>query len=174
MNSRIILIVLIIVSTALPGCVETPTGTPAPTVKPAATETITPTPVATISTPTATPTTVPTLEPGLPVRYRVWIDSDLGFYMVRAMRGNSTLNLSSDFEILNFSIKVGDKVRWLNDDSYDFPLTLVSKEGLWTGRAGLMRYQGERVEYIFNNTGTYTFSIQEFPRIAPQRITVNP
>lgn len=178
MNSKIILIVLIIVSIASSGCVETPTGTPAPTIKPTATETIFPapalTPVPTISTPTTTLTPLPSPEPGLPVRYRVWIDSDLGFYMVRAMRGNSTLNLPFGFQILNFSIKVGDKVRWLNDDSYDFPMTLVSKEGLWTGRTGLMRYQGERVEYTFNKTGTYTFSIQEFPRIAPQRITVNP
>ncbi len=171
MNSKIVLLVLIIVSTAIPGCVETPTGTPAPTVKPTAAETIAQTPVPTISTPAVTLTPSPSLEP---VRYRVWIDSDLGFYMVRAMKGNSTLDLPSDFEILNFSIKVGDKVRWLNDDSYDFPLTLVSNEGLWTGRTGLMRYQGERVEYTFNKTGTYTFSIQEFPRIKQQKITVNP
>ncbi len=173
MKTRIILIALIIVSTALTGCVETPTGTPAPTVKPIATA-IAQTPIPNISTPTVTITPVPSPGTGLPVRYRVWIDSDLGFYMVRAMRGNSTLDLPPDFEILNFSIKVGDKVRWLNDDSYDFPMTLVSNESLWTGRAGLMRYQGERVEYTFNKTGTYTFSIQEFPRLEHQKITVNP
>ncbi len=173
MNLKIVLLVLIIVSTALPGCVETPTGTPAPTAKPAATETIAQTPVPTIST-TATPTILPSPGTRLPVRYRVWIDSDLGFYMVRAIRGNITLDLPPGFQILNFSIKVGDKVRWINDDSYDFPLTLVSNESLWTGRAGLMRYQGERVEYTFNKTGTYTFSIQEFPRIKQQKITVNP
>ncbi len=173
MNSKIILIALIIVSTALTGCVETPAGTPAPTVRPTAPETIAQTPILTISTPTATPAPVPS-EPGLPVRYRVWIDSDLGFYMVRAIRGNITLDLPPGFQILNFSIRVGDKIRWINDDSYDFPLTLVSNEGLWTGRTGLMRYQGERVEYTFNKTGTYTFSIQEFPRLEHQKITVNP
>jgi len=60
----------------------------------------------------------------------------------------------------------------MNDDGYDFPLTLVSNEGLWSGKTGLMRYQGEHFEYIFNMTGTYTFSIQEYPRLEQQKITV--
>lgn len=151
------------------GCVgETPAGTPTPTAVPTATETPQPTIILTVPAPT--PALSPQIAP--PVKYIVWIDSDLGFYRVRAVRGNTSVRLPADLDILNFSINVGDKVRWMNDDGYDFPLTLVSNEGLWTGRAGLMRYQGERVEYTFNKTGTYTFSIQEYPRIKQQKITV--
>ncbi|NJD76841.1 MAG: hypothetical protein FIB08_07070 [Candidatus Methanoperedens sp.] len=170
MNIKIVLIVLSIVSPAFLGCVEAPSGTPIPTVKPA--ETIVPTTVPA----TLIPTPVPSPSPGisLPVKYRVWIDSDLGFYRVRAIRGNSSVRLPPDFNILNFSIKLGDTVRWMNDDSYDFPLTITSDEGLWTDRTGLMRYQGERFEYTFNRTGTYSFYIREYPRIERQKITVNP
>lgn len=157
------------------GCVgKTPVGTPVPTAVPTATavpiateapqQTIVPT--VPVPTPLLTPVTAP------PATYIVYIDSDLGFYRMRAAKGNTSVQLPPDLPILNFSIYVGDTVRWMNDDSYDFPLTLVSNEGLWTGRAGLMRYQGERVTYTFNKTGTYTFSIKEYLRIEPQKITV--
>ncbi len=159
-------IILVFLSSVFLGCVQEPVGTPTPT--PTATET--PTPVPTTFIPTPTPAPTPSLGP---VKYRVWLDSDLGFYRVRAIRGNSSLNLPPDFNILNFTINAGDSVRWMNDDSYDFPLTIVSNEELWTGRTGLMRWQGERFEYTFNMTGTYTFSIREYPRIRPQKIIVD-
>lgn len=41
--------------------------------------------------------------------------------------GNTSVQLPSDFAILNFTINPGDKVRWMNDDSYDFPFTLVQE-----------------------------------------------
>ncbi len=162
-------IVFVTILLIFSGCVgKTPVGTPVPTAVPTAIETPQPTIVPTVLVPT--PTLSPQIAP--PVKYIVWIDSDLGFYRMRAVRGNTSVQLPADLNILNFSIHVGDKVRWMNDDSYDFPLTLVSNEGLWTGRAGLMRYQGERVEYTFNKTGAYTFSIKEYPRIEQQKITV--
>jgi hypothetical protein len=167
---KVITVVIIALSSVFLGCVQPPVGTPAPTVTPTAT--VQPAVFPTLS-PTPTPLPVPTPAPEH-IMYRVWIDSDYGFYRVRAIMGNSTLDLPSDFDVLNFTIKVGDSVRWINDDSYDFPLTIVSNEGLWTGRTGLMRYQTERVEYMFNKTGTYTFSIEEFPRIQNQTITVKP
>lgn len=157
---------IIILLSVFPGCVQPPAGTPTPTVTP----TIIKTPQ-----PTAVPTTyIPAPSPAmeLPIKYRVWIDSDYGFYRIRAIRENYTLLLPPDFDILNLTIRVGDGVRWMNDDSYDFPLTVASNEGLWTGRTGLMRYQGERFEYTFNKTGIYTFSIREYPRIQQQKITV--
>jgi hypothetical protein len=166
---KLFLIVFVTLLLIFSGCVgKTPVGTPVPTAVPTATETPQPTIVPTVPVPTPllTPVTAP------PATYIVWIDSDLGFYRIRAVKGNTSIQLPTDFPILNFSIYVGDTVRWMNDDSYDFPLTLVSNEGLWTGRAGLMRYQGERVTYTFNKTGTYTFSIKEYSRIEPQKITV--
>jgi len=157
---------IIILSSVFSGCVQPPAGTPTPTITPTIIET---------SQPTAVPTThIPTPTPSMefPVKYRVWIDSDYGFYRIRAIQENHSLQLPPDFDILNLTIRVGDRVRWMNDDSYDFPLTIVSNEGLWTGRTGLMRYQGERFEYTFNKTGIYTFSIREYPRIQQQEITV--
>lgn len=160
-------VVAILFSVTL-GCVQEPVGTPTPTVSPTPIETPLPTP--TIPPFTPTPSVTPAL---VPVNYIVWIDSDFGFYKIRAVKENTSIELPPDFDILNFTINVGDKVRWMNDDSYDFPLTLVSNEGLWTGRTGLMRWQGERFEYTFNETGIYTFSIKEFTRIKNQKITVS-
>ncbi|MCX9011847.1 MAG: hypothetical protein OIN66_12080 [Candidatus Methanoperedens sp.] len=169
--TRIIPIVLVTLLLFFTGCVgKTPVGTPAPTTTVVTTETPQQTMVPTVPAPT--PSLTPSLTPALHAKYIIWLDSDYGFYRVRAVRDNTSLKLPSDFDILNFSIYIGDKVRWMNDDSYDFPLTLVSKEGLWSGRAGLMRYQGEKVEYTFNKTGTYTFYIQEYPRLPQQKITV--
>lgn len=166
---KLIPIVFVTLLLIFSGCVgKTPVGTPVPTAVPTAIEIPQPTIVPTVSVPTPllTPVTAP------PATYIVWIDSDLGFYRMRAVKGNASIQLPAGLNTLNFSIYVGDTVRWMNDDSYDFPLTLVSNEGLWTGRAGLMRYQGERVTYTFNKTGTYTFSIEEYPHIEPQKITV--
>ncbi|MDP2766467.1 MAG: hypothetical protein Q8O41_03315, partial [Candidatus Methanoperedens sp.] len=98
-----------------------------------------------------------------------------GFYKVRAIRDSISINLPADFNVLNFTISVGDKLEWINDDSYDFPITVVSNEGLWTERpAGYLRYNDERFVHIFNKTGTYTFSLKEYPRIQHQKIIVNP
>ncbi len=164
---KLTIVVFVLLASVFPGCVQGPVGTPTPTAAPTVIETQIPTPVQTTPAPPS-----PTFTPGPPTKYIVWIDSDYGFYRVRAVRGNYSLDLPFDFNILNFTINVGDKIRWMNDDSYDFPLTLVSNEGLWSGRTGLMRYQGEHIEYIFNNTGTYTFSIQEYPLLEPEKINV--
>lgn len=151
------------------GCLQPPVVTPTPT------PTIIETPQVTPAAPTPTPTPTPTITPEVePVMYRIWMDSDFGFYRVRALKGNASYRLPSGFNILNFTVKVGDSVRWINDDSYDFPMTVASNEGLWTGRTGLTRYQTERFEYTFNTTGTYTFSIREYQRLKNQTITVVP
>ncbi len=153
------------------GCIEeTPVGTPAPAATPFPAQTPLPTviPTTQITSPAVTP------EIALPVKYIVWIDSDYGFYRVRAVSGNTSIRLLSNFDMLNFTINTGDKIRWINDDSYDYPLTIVSNEGLWTNRTGYMRWQGDRFEYTFNETGNYTFSIKEYKRIKHQKIVVKP
>ncbi|VVB87013.1 Uncharacterised protein [uncultured archaeon] len=166
--NKLISIIFIILLAFTSGCVETPTGTPTPPVTPTATMTLLPTAVPTSNIPIPTP---PMAAPGQ-VKYIIWMDSDYGFYRIRAVQENHSLQLPSDVNILNFTINLGDKVRWMNDDSYDFTLTLVSNEGLWTGSAGLTRYQGEHFEYIFNKTGTYTISIREYPLLPNQTIIV--
>ena len=86
--------------------------------------------------------------------------------------GNVSYQLALDLDTHNFTINKGDTVRWINDDMYDYSLTLVNNEGLWTGQTGFLEYQGKFFEYTFNKTGVYTFHVKEFPKIAPQRITV--
>ncbi len=170
--NKLIPVVIVIISLFFLGCVNPQVGTPAPTPTPTVTKTMLPTVFPTLSpTPALTVSPTPSLEP---IMYRVWVDSDYGFYRVRAIRGNSSYDLPAGFNTLNFTIRAGDSVRWINDDSYDFPLTVVSNEGLWSGRTGLMRYQTERFDYTFNKTGTYTFSIEEWPNIENQTITVKP
>jgi hypothetical protein len=166
-NIKSFWIVLLILSLFFLGCVgKTPSGTSAPT------PTITETPLPTITPTVQSPVITSTPMIYVPATYIVWIDSNYGFYKVREVRENLSVQLPLDLNPANFSINVGDTIRWMNDDSYDFPLTLVSNEGLWIGRAGLMRYQGERITYGFNMTGTYTFSIKEYPRLVSQKITV--
>jgi hypothetical protein len=167
----IISIILIISSSVFLGCVGEEKPVPTPT--PEATETVAPTAAPIIQIPTSLPTPVTT--PRLfPVTYKVWIDSDRGFYQVRAVNGTTYIPLPSDFNILNFTISAGDKLEWINDDSYDFPITVVSNEGLWEERgANYLRWQDAQFEYTFNKTGTYTFSIKEYPRIQHQKIIVD-
>jgi plastocyanin len=159
------IIILIFQISILVGCVEKqpvtePLETPAPTPSPTPFQT------------TSTPTPEYTPSPISPIRYVSWIDSDYGFYKVRAVKDNASYQLPLDFNTRNFTINRGDTVRWMNDDMYDYSLTLINNEGLWTGRTGFLRYQGQRFEYTFNMTGIYTFSVKEFPKIAPQKITV--
>lgn len=161
---KFVKLIPVVVLLFLSGCVQ-------PQVPPATTPTATETPQVTVApSPTPTPALLPAAME--PVMYRIWIDSDYGFYRVRATRDDSTIELSPGFNILNFTINVGDSVRWINDDSYDFPVTVISNEGLWSNRTGLLRYQTDRFDYRFNERGTYTFSIREYPNIPNQTIIV--
>ncbi len=167
-----LILAIIILSSIFLGCVQPPqpAGTPTPTAAPTATATVEPTVVA--YTPTPVSTTAPTTKV-FPITYKVWIDSDYGFREVRAVNGTTNVPLPSNFDDLNVTINTGDKVIWINDDSYDFPLTVVSNEGLFTNQTGRLRYRETRVEYTFNRSGSYTFFIKEYPRIKNQKIFVN-
>ncbi|HEX7627487.1 MAG TPA: hypothetical protein VF354_01015 [Candidatus Methanoperedens sp.] len=161
------IILLIILASIFLGCVQKqqvaePLTTPAPTPSP--------TPVYTTPASTQIPGYIP--NPISLIQYRSWIDSDYGFYKVRAIKDNASYQLPLDLDERNFTINERDIVRWINDDMYDYSLTLVSNEGLWTNQTGFLEYQGKFLEYTFNNTGTYTFYIKEFPKIAPQKISV--
>jgi plastocyanin len=54
----------------------------------------------------------------------------------------------------NLKIKAGGEVIWVNDDSY--PLTLVSKEGLFEDK---ILDNDKQISYIFKKIGTYNFDI---------------
>ena len=163
------IIILILLASLFLGCVgKQPVTEPLaiPTPLPA------PSPTPSQTTPVPTPTPGNTPHPPSQIQYRSWIDSDYGFYKVRAIKDNASYQLAPDFDTRNFSINESDTVRWMNDDMYDYSITLISNEGLWTGRTGFMQYQGLRFEYTFNKTGIYTFHVKEFPKLAPQKITV--
>jgi len=163
------IIILILLASIFLGCVgKQPVTVPLATPTPS--PTTSPTPSQTTPVPTQTPENTP--NPISQIQYRSWVDSDYGFYKVRAVKDNASYELPLDFDTRNFSINEGDTVRWINDDMYDYSLTLVSNEGLWTGETAFLEYQGLRFEYTFNQTGIYTFHIKEFPKIAPQKITV--
>ncbi len=165
-----LILTIAILSAVLAGCIKptepagtpvpTPTATPAPTVVPTYTS---------IPTPTLAPT------PKIPVTYKVWIDSFYGFRLVRATNGTAYINLPSNFDRFNLTINTGDSVIWINDNdpNTDFPLTLVSNEGLWENKTGYLRYSYAQFEYTFNKTGTYTVYVKEY-RKNQQKITVNP
>lgn len=159
------IIILILLTSIFLGCVGKQ-----PVTEPLATPTPSPTPFQ--KTPAPTPTPGYTPYPISSIQYRSWIDSEYGFYKVRAIKDNASYQLALDFDERNFTINEGDTVRWINDDMFDYSLTLVSNEGLWTGETAFLESQGLLFEYTFNKTGIYTFHIKEFPKIAPQKITV--
>jgi len=170
MNFKFISIFVILLSLIFLGCVgQKPVGTPTPTATPTATATPEPTVVVTTPQPTQVPVT--TSKP-YPISYRVWVDTDYGFRIVRALNGSESYILPSNFDRFNFTINVGDKVRWINDDRYGYKMTIVSAEGLWENQT--MRYNNSFFDHTFNESGNYTVYIQEKPTKPHQRIIVNP
>ncbi|MCX9013486.1 MAG: hypothetical protein OIN89_01605 [Candidatus Methanoperedens sp.] len=177
MNIRVmktieLLSLILVLSLAVQGCIgETPEEPATPAAIP--NETVTAEPTGTASfTPAVTPEAAPAYDSGIPVTYILSIDSINGFKKIRAFKDSTYVPLPPDFDILNFTIKNGDSVRWVHDDSYNFPLTLVSNEGLWTNRTAYLRWQDSRFEYAFNESGTYSFSIKGYPRLKNQTIVV--
>lgn len=168
MRKNKLFLTIIILSIILSGCVgpTEPVGTPVPTPTATVEPTIVPTFV-----PTPTPTPVVQL---FPLTYKVWVDSYLGVNKIRAANGSTYINLPSDFNKSDFKINIGDTVVWINDNdpSSDFPLTIISNDGLWDNKTGYLRYSYSEFEYTFNKTGTYMVSIKELPRKV-QKITVN-
>ena len=170
MNFKFISIFVILLSLIFLGCIgQKPAGTPIPTATPTSTATAQPTVIMTTPQPTQAPDTTP--KP-FPITYRVWVDSDYGFRIVRALNGSESFILPSDFDRFNFTINVGDTVRWINDDLYGYKLTIVSAEGLWANQT--MRYNKSFFDHTFNNSGNFTVYILEKPAKPRQRIIVNP
>ena len=165
--------VLSLASMAIGGCVEeTPEDTPSSTAIPNATGTVEPTVTIPQVTQNITPEATQIYDNELPTTYIQWIDGIQGFTRIRAFKDSTYIPLPPELDILNFSIKVGDSVRWVHEDTYNFPLTVVSNDGLWANRTAYLRWQSSRFEYLFNQSGTYSFSIKGYQRIRNQTITI--
>src|SRR3990170_1295352 len=136
-NHTILIAILVILSLIFLGCVEqTPVGTPTPTAQPTPERTV----VGNISSeiPALTPTPTPTPRTEPPVNYTVLLDSDYGFYRIRAAQGDTIVNLPPSFEPFNFSNNGGNSVKVINQDPQKYELTKNSNYGPWTRQAGLL------------------------------------
>ncbi len=76
------------------------------------------------------------------------VDSEMGFYHVR---GDNKL-----VDKLNITLNVGDTIKFINDDSWDFPVYIQDMNG----DVIRLRYNYASVSYIFNQSGEFTFHIQ--------------
>jgi plastocyanin len=104
------------------------------------------------------------------VTYNSDVDQDYGFYRVI----DYTTHKPAQYVNNTLTINVGDTVVWINDANPDWPLTIISKEGLWGNRSAYLRWNYQRFSYTFNQSGTYQVYIKEFPREQHQIIVVNP
>lgn len=99
-------------------------------------------------------TTIVTAE--INSKYITYIRDDFGFYRVRNY-DDSVKIFTYDDRTLN--INTGDSMSWSNDaDSKK--LTVMSDQNLWSVEKGYLRV-GQKMEYTFTNSGTYTFYIKE-------------
>jgi len=71
----------------------------------------------------------------------------------------TSIKIDRGFGPKSININIGGKVIWINNDFKERRVTLVSKEGLFTKQIDIYK----RFEYIFENSGTYKFSLKEFP-----------
>ncbi len=155
-NIKLISIVLVIISSVLLGCVQTPGNTPAATATPRG---LTDTQV------TSTPTPEATLRS--PSLYKVFVD-DTGFYKVRDLNNSPII-----YENYTLNIYIGDTVSWYSEVDYG-RITIASEQGLWEKNDTRAILINRGFNYTFTTSGMYTFSIKEEPRIPHQKIIVNP
>lgn len=148
---------IVIVLSSLSGCMEKtadiPSVTPTATVK----ETL-----------AGTPVIEPTEIMRTPVKYLVLFD-DYGFNQI--FETTSRKNVAYEKSNRTLTINVGDTVEWKNE--YDYKLTLVSDQGLWTPGDTRAIITDRVFNYTFNNPGTFTFRIER-ERVVPLTIIVNP
>lgn len=111
----------------------------------------------------------------LAVTYKSYVDQDYGFYRVVPLDLKSVTDIGNTSYInKTLNILVGDSVVWTNDASPDWPLTIISEQGLWGNRSAYLRWNYQKFNYTFNESGTYTVYIKEFPRLQHQKIIVLP
>jgi len=164
MNLKIISIFVILISLIFSGCADQkPVATPVPTATPTAKATAVPAQV----TPTLQPTSIPT-PARTPAYYLADIDDMYGFRKVTVKNG------SASYSNHTLTINVGDNVKWISVSEENIPLTVVSVEGLWNNSSSFLKYSYRNFNYTFNQPGTFEVYLKDNPRIAHQKIIVNP
>lgn len=101
--------------------------------------------------------------------YKSFVDLDYGFYQVVDIGTKSTTDAGSvptNFTMVNYTnnhltINVGDTIIWMNYDAKDWPITIVSEEGLWGSNNSYLKQNYRFFNYTFTNPGTYNVSIRE-------------
>lgn len=88
--------------------------------------------------------------------YLSLVHNDLGFYNVRTLE---TIPRQIIYDNRTLNISLGDTVIWENDADKS-TLTIVSDQNLWSDKVGRIKV-GQRINYEFDNPGTYTFYIKE-------------
>ncbi len=165
MNFRTVSIFVVLLSLVFLGCVEQkPAATPAPTAMPTVIATETPSP--TVATPVPTPTPAPRES----VLYFSEVDELIGFWKVVRINGTSSYTISNH----TLTINAGDTVKWVSASDANEPLTLISMDGLWDNSTAFMKYQYRSFNYTFTRPGTYDVYLKGFPKVAHQKIIVNP
>jgi len=164
MNLKIISIFVILISLIFSGCTEQkPVGTPVPTATPTTVATTLPTSV----TPTLQPTSIPT-PARTPALYIADIDDIYGFRKV------TTYNATASYVNHTLTINAGDTVKWISVSDENIPLTVVSAEGLWDNSSSYLKYAYRNFNYTFTQPGNFEVYLKDNPRIAHQKIIVNP
>jgi plastocyanin len=103
------------------------------------------------------------------ITYRSFVDQDYGFYSVLDI---TTLK-KAPYDINDtLTIHVGDTVVWINDATPDEPLTIISKDNLWGNESAYLRWNYQKFNYTFNQSGIYDIYIKEYPRIKHQTVVV--
>lgn len=101
--------------------------------------------------------------------YKTDVDQDYGFYRVISTDKNQSVSYINK----TLNISVGDTIIWINDATPDWPLTIISNQGLWGDRDAYLRWNYQKFSYIFNKSGTYSISLKECKRCQNQTIIVN-
>lgn len=104
--------------------------------------------------------------------YKSYVDQDYGFYRITPMDQNQTTSYDKNNRTL--IINVSDSIVWVNDATPDVPLTIISEQGLWNNTVARLRWNYQKFNYTFNESGTYSFYIKEYPKEQHQTIIVDP
>lgn len=112
-----------------------------------------------VSAETSNDTNITNKSDNIPITYRTDVDQDYGFYRVRDI----TAHRPAPYDNNTLTINVGDTIMWMNDATPDWPLTIVSEQGLWNNTIARLRWNYQKFSYTFNESGEYGVYIKEYP-----------